>query len=153
MMENEKKCLMDLTVFEAAEFEKMAGVLDKKLRAISRLDTAAVQNIVVQELEVLKRIQTIEKDRASVLKALSLSGTDFNIPVNDRNGGALENKLGKEDSEKFISLHSDLKKSFMKVQSLNGICRALLKHSLSFIRHNIHILTEGGSRRLVDRKA
>lgn len=152
-MENEKKCLMDLTVFEAAEFEKMAGVLDKKLQAISKLDTAAVRNVVVQELEVLKKIQTIEKDRASVLKALSLSGADLDPPVNHPNGKVLEKKLGKEDSEKFIDLHSNLKKSFMKVQSLNGICRALLKHSLSFIRHNIHILTDGGNRRLVDRKA
>lgn len=152
-MENEKKCLMELTVFEAAEFEKMAGVLDKKLRAISKLDTAAVQSIVIQELEVLKKIQTIEKDRAAVLKALSLSGPDLNSSVYQKHGSALEEKLGKEDSERFIGLHSNLKKSFMKVQSLNAICRALLKHSLSFIKHNIHILTDGGNRKLVDRRA
>ena len=153
MMENEKIRLMELTMLEAAEFERMAGVLGKKLQAVSKLDTASLQNIVVEELSVLKKIQLIEKDRASVLKSLSLQGTDISLSVNKRNSRALEKKLGQEDSEKFINLHSDLKKSFMKVQSLNGICRALLRHSLSFIRHNIHILTDGGNRRLVDRRA
>ncbi|MFZ1082052.1 MAG: flagellar export chaperone FlgN [Candidatus Kryptoniota bacterium] len=147
MMENEKKCLMELTTFEASEFEKMAVVLNKKLIALSKLDTAAVQNIVVQELEVLKSIQTVERERAGILRSLFLSGAELN------DSRALEKKLGKENSEEYSSLHANLKNSYIKVQRLNGISRALLKHSLAFIRHNIHILTDGGNRKLVDRRA
>jgi DNA-binding Xre family transcriptional regulator len=146
-MENEMEHLMKLTVSETAEFDKMADVLSGKLGAISRLDTQAVQEIVIQELEVLKRIQTIEKERACLLHELSISGIDLNDLK------TLENKFGIQESNEYRRLHLKLKESFMRVQSLNGICRALLNHSLSFIKHNIHILTDGGNRKLVDRRA
>ncbi len=152
-MENEKKRLMELTAVEAAEFKKMVVILNKKLEALSKLDTAAIQSIVVQELDLLKRIQTVEKERAGILKAFSISGADLNPSIRHAGREVLETKLGKDDSEKFIELHLNLRRSFLKVQSLNGICRALLRHSLAFIRHNIHILTDGGNRKLVDRRA
>ncbi len=138
---------MEVTKQETSEFEKMAAVLIKKHEAISKLDTVSVQSVVTEELSELKRINTFEKERAGILNELSLSGPDLNDSL------ALENRLGKEDSELYAELHSNLKAAFSRVQSLNGISRALLKHSLAFIRHNIHILTDGGNRKLVDRKA
>jgi len=147
MTDDKKKSLMELTEREAAEFDKMAVILNAKHDALSKLNTGMVRQILVEELEELKCIQAVEKERAGVLKELSLSGKDLNSRA------VLENKLGAEDSKVFMSLHASLKKSLARVISLNGISRSLLKHSLAFIKQNINILTEGGKRKLVDRRA
>lgn len=146
-MDSKKNRLMEVTARETSEFEKMAVILNKKHEALSKLDTTTIQSLVVEELTELKTINAVEKERAGILKELSLSGADLN------DCQALEKKLGKEGSETYNKLHSNFKRAFTKVLSLNGISRAMLKHSLAFIRHNIHILTDGGNRRLVDRKA
>jgi len=147
MTDNKKKNLMELTEREAAELDKMAIILNAKHDALSRLNTQMVQQILVEELEQLKRIQIVEKERVEILKDLSLSGKELNDKA------ALAKKLGADDSRVFMSLHANLKKSLARVISLNGISRALLKHSLAFIKQNINILTEGGKRKLVDRRA
>jgi len=146
-MADNKKRLFDAMARETAEFEKMATILNKKLEAVSNLNSAAVLNIVGEEFAELKKIQTVEKERAEILKELALSGADLN------DLRVLEKKLGKEDSEVYGKLHRSLKHEFTRVQSLNGISRAVLKHSLAFIRQNISILTDGGNRKLVDRRA
>jgi len=147
MMDNNTKSLIELTIDETTEFDKMATILAAKHDAIAQLNTCMVQQILVEELEELKRIQTVEKERARVLKEMSLSGKD----LNDKS--FLVKKLGEESSAIFASIHSNLKRSFARVVSLNGISRALLNHSIAFIKQNINILTEGGRRKLVDRKA
>ncbi|HUI29782.1 MAG TPA: flagellar export chaperone FlgN [Candidatus Acidoferrales bacterium] len=146
-MNDKTKRLMELTEQETAELDRMAVILNAKHEAISKLHSKMVQQILVEELERLKRIQTIEKERAMILKDLSLSGKDLNDSV------VIRKKFGEEDSKIVASLHSNLKESFARVVSLNGISRALLRHSLAFIRQNINILTEGGKRKLIDRKA
>jgi FlgN protein len=147
MTDNKGKYLGELTEREAKEFDKMAVILNTKHQAISKLNTRMVQQVLVEELEELKRIQTVEKERVALLENLSLNGDDLN------NKTVLETKLGEEGARNFMPLHSSFQKSFARVISLNSISRALLKHSLAFIRQNINILTEGGKRKLVDRKA
>jgi hypothetical protein len=147
MMDNNKKSLMELTEREAAEFDRMAIILNAKHEALSQLNTRMVQQALVEELEELKRIQMVEKERARVLKELSLSGKDLNDEI------VLSQKLGEEETKAYMPLHKNLKESLARVISLNGISRALLRHSIAFIKQNINILTEGGKRKLVDRKA
>ncbi len=145
-MDNSKRELMRLTEVEIAEFDRMAVILNVKHEALASLNTRMVQQILVEELEELKRIQSVERERGRILKNLSLSGEDLN------KRDTLLRTLGEEDAIAFLSLHSMLKKSFTRVTSLNGISRTLLKHSIAFIKQNINILTEGGRRKLVDRK-
>ncbi len=147
VMDNNKKSLMEFTEREIAEFDKMAAILNAKLEALSKLNTQKVQEILVEELEELKHIQTVERERAKVLKELALSGKDLNDKF------MLAKKLGEDETKVFMPLHSSLKKSLARVISLNGISKALLRHSIAFIRQNINILTGGGKRKLVDRKA
>jgi len=146
-MDNKTKGLMEFTELETVEFEKMAVIIHAKHDALSKLNTRMVQQILVEELEELKRIKAVEMERAAILKQLSLSGNDLNQP------SVLEKKLGGEAVNIFVPLHSNFKKAFARVVSLNGVSRVLLKHSLAFIKQNINILTEGGKRKLVDRKA
>ncbi|MCL4510615.1 MAG: flagellar protein FlgN [Bacteroidetes bacterium] len=146
-MDNRLKRLMETTALETAEFQKMTVILDKKHQAIARLDNAAIQSLVSEELEELNTIHNIEKERAVVLNNLGLSGADLN------DAGVLEKKLGKEDSESYRKLHLAFYNIFAKTQALNGISRILLSRSLAFIRNNIRILTDDGNRKLVDKKA
>lgn len=138
---------MELTERETVELEKMAVILNVKHEALSKLNTQMVQKTLIEELEELKQIRGVEKERAAVLKELSLSGSDLN------NIAALNKKLGEEEAKIYMPLHLNFKKAFARVISLNGISRALLKHSLAFIKQNINILTDGGNRKLIDRKA
>ncbi|MCL5035355.1 MAG: flagellar protein FlgN [Bacteroidetes bacterium] len=147
MTDDDKKRLMEITAAEAVEFGKMAEVLGKKHDAISRLDTAAIQSMVSEELEVLNRVRVVEKERGWLLKQLGLNGKDLN------DADLLEKKLGKADSHAYRRLHLDFQRAFSKVIQLNNISRVLLLHSLGFIRQNIRILTDDGRRKLVDKKA
>jgi len=125
----------------------MADIIRKKHNALAILDTTAIRSAVCDELDELNRIASLERERAALLKTTAISGKDLN------NRSVMENRFGKEDLAEFRKRHSHLQKVFSKVQSLNGISRELLNHSLNFIRQNIGILTDGGNRRLVDRKA
>jgi len=147
MIDNKTKSLCEVTGQEARELDKMAIILSAKHQAIAQLDTQMIQQILVEELEELKQIQIVEKMRATMLRELSLKSSDL------RKSAMLETVLGKDGAHEFAAAQSNFRKSFARVISLNGISRALLKHSLAFIKQNIYILTEGGKRKLVDRKA
>lgn len=147
MAESRNKRLAEVTALETAEFEMMADILVKKQNAIARLDTEAIRGLVSEELSKLNSIRVIEKERAEILKALSLSGKELNEPA------ALVRKLGSDDSEIYAELHKKFRTAFDKVRQLNDLCRVLLLHSLAFIRQNIRILTDDGNRKLVDKKA
>lgn len=147
MTVDDKKRLMEITANEAAEFGKMAAVLDRKHSAISKLDTGAIQSIVSEELEALNNVRIIEKERVQLLKGLGLKVKDLT------DSGVLERQFGKEDFLNYRKLHIDFQKAFNKVIQLNNVSRVLLLHSLAFIRQNIRILTDDGKRKLVDKKA
>ena len=147
MAENRNNRLAEVTALETAEFQTMADILVRKQNAIARLDTAAIQGLVSEELSKLNSIRLIEKERAEILKALSLSGKELNEPA------ALVEKLGTGDSETYAELHRKFRAAFDKALQLNEMCRVLLLHSLAFIRQNIRILTDDGNRKLVDKKA
>lgn len=147
MMDSDKKRLLEITAREATEFGTMAGILGRKHDAISKLDTASVQSIVGEELEVLNIIRVIEKERAQLLKANGLEGKDLT------DSGTLERELGSADASSYRRLHLDFQNAFSKVLRLNNVSRVLLVHSLAFIRQNIRILTDDGRRKLVDKRA
>lgn len=147
MAENDAAKLAEITERETAEFEHMADILARKRDAISRLDTPAVQEILGEEMSKMNAIRLLERERASILQALSVSGEELNSPA------LLEPKLGKQGAEKFVLLHSKFRGIFDEVLRLNGTCRFLLINSLAFIRQNIRILTDDGNRKLVDKKA
>ncbi len=147
MTDSDKKHLTEITAREAAEFGTMAGVLGRKHDAISKLDTASIQNIVGEELGILNRIRVIEKERTKILKAIGLEGKDLT------DAATLERELGYADALSYQKLHLDFQKAFSKVLQLNDISRVLLVHSLAFIRQNIRILTDDGRRKLVDKRA
>ncbi len=147
MEENNTKRLLEVTGMEVAEFEKMADILSKKQSAISRLDTATVESIISEELTGLNRIRNLEKERAGILQALSLTGKELN------NRDSLTKKLGSEYSAVFAEIHERFRGAWEKVRRLNEMCQVLLLHSLAFIKQNIRILTDDGKRKLVDKKA
>ena len=147
MTNDDKNRLMEITEAEAREFGSMAAVLGKKHDAISRLDTNAIQSIVSEELEVLNRMRTVERQRGDILKKAGLKGKDLTDSV------VMEKELGRQDSITYRKLHLDFQNAFRKVIQLNNISRVLLLHSLGFIRQNIRILTDDGRRKLVDKKA
>lgn len=147
MAESNTARLAEITAKETAEFEVMADILARKRDAIARLDTAAVQVILSEEISRMNAIRQLERDRASILQALSISGKELNEPA------SLERKLGKSDADNYVKLHLKFRAVFGKVQQLNSMCRFLLLNSLAFIRQNIRILTDDGNRKLVDKKA
>jgi hypothetical protein len=147
MEDNSKKRLLDLTGLETAEFEKMAEILLKKRSAISSLDTERLQTLVSEELSRMNEIRVLEKERAEILRTLSLSGEELVEPA------SLDGKLGSEYAGKFLELHGKFRAVFANVMRLNDMCQVLLLHSLAFIKQNIRILTDDGKRRLVDKKA
>ena len=59
-MENEKKCLMELTVFEAAEFEKMAVVLDKKLERFPNSTQQRFKTLSFRNWKCLRRFKRLK---------------------------------------------------------------------------------------------
>lgn len=147
MAENNSARLAEITTKETTEFETMADILARKRDAIARLDTRAVQEILSEEISKMNAIRRLERERASILQSLSITGKELNEPA------SLDGKLGKAEAENFVRLHSKFRKVFEKVQQLNGTCRFLLINSLAFIRQNIRILTDDGNRKLVDKKA
>ncbi len=147
MTDDDKRHLMEITAAESSEFGRMATVLSRKHAAIARLDTDAIQNIVGEELEVLNRVRTAEKERGQLLKKAGLKGKDLNDET------LLEKELGRADLAVYRGIHLDFQKAFAKVLQLNNMSRVLLLHSLGFIRQNIRILTDDGRRKLIDKKA
>lgn len=147
MADNNASELAEITARETAEFEQMADILARKRDAIARLDTPAVQEILGEEISKMNTIRRMERERASILQSLSISGEELGDPA------SLERKLGKQDAENFVLLHSRFRGIFDRVLQLNGTCRFLLINSLAFIRQNIRILTDDGNRKLVDKKA
>ena len=147
MADGDGKNLIEATKHEAAEFEKMLGILTRKQAAIGKLDTEEIQRIVGEELDELNKIRLAEEKRAAILKRLALSGSDVNDP------GMLSAKLGREGSEDYLKLQAGFKKVYEQVVQLNNITNVVLLHSIAFIRQNIRILTDNGNRKLVDKKA
>ncbi|HQT91520.1 MAG TPA: flagellar export chaperone FlgN, partial [Candidatus Kryptobacter bacterium] len=119
----------------------------RKQAAIGKLDTEEIQKIVGEELDELNNIRLAEEKRAAILKRLALSGSDVNDPR------MLSAKLGRENSENYLKLHTGFRKVYEQVVQLNNITNVILLHSIAFIRQNIRILTDNGNRKLVDKKA
>lgn len=147
MADNDGNNLIEATGQEAAEFEKMLGILKRKQAAIARLETEEIRKIVGEELDELNNIRVAEEKRAAILKRLALAGID----VNDTS--ALAAKLGRENSENYLKLQAGFRKVYEQVVQLNNITNVVLLHSIAFIRQNIRILTDNGNRKLVDKKA
>ncbi len=147
MADGDGNNLIEATKHEAAEFEKMLGILTRKQVAIGKLDTEEIQKIVGEELDELNNIRLAEEKRAAILKRLALSGSDVNDPR------MLSAKLGRESSEDYLKLQAGFKQVYEQVVQLNTITNVVLLHSIAFIRQNIRILTDNGNRKLVDKKA
>ncbi len=147
MADGDGNNLIEATKHEAAEFEKMLGILRRKQAAIGKLDTEEIQKIVGEELDELNNIRLAEEKRAAILKRLALSGGDVNDPR------MLSAKLGREGSEDYLKLQAGFKQVYEQVVQLNNITNVVLLHSIAFIRQNIRILTDNGNRKLVDKKA
>ncbi len=147
MAHNDNRDLIETTEREAAEFEKMLPILKRKLAAIAELNTEEIQNIVSEEIDELNKIHVAEKERSAVLKRMALTQTDLNDPV------ALSKKIGREWAEEYRKIHAGFRKNYEEVVQKNGIANVILLHSIAFIKQNIRILTENGTRKLVDKKA
>ncbi len=146
MADSDNTGLVETTRKEMAEFSRMLEILHRKQEAISKLDTEAIRNLVSEELNGLKRIGSVEKERSQIIGKLGLTAEDLNDPR------ALGEKLG-NSAGSYAKLHAAFKEVFSQVTRLNGIINILLLHSVAFIKQNISILTDNGNRRLVDKKA
>ncbi|MGC8594332.1 MAG: flagellar protein FlgN [Candidatus Kryptoniota bacterium] len=142
-MENADQ-LLRLMEEETKVLELFLPLLESKREAAAKLDTKDIDKIVRNELALINRFRTLEVERRELLGKLGVDPNDLN---------KLKAELGSDMVKTYVEVQKTFREKFDLVRNLNNVVMFLLNRAVVFIKQNINILTDGGTIKMVDRKA
>lgn len=134
--------------------QALLHVLEQEQQAIVRMNLEQLDALVVQEHDLLRSVQRLEKDRIKFLEAA--------LPTSRRKQGQgiesppalreLVKLLDSADAERIARLGNALRQEVESILNTNRRIKILLNHSLRFVRESVDMLTEGHTKQLIDQK-
>jgi flagellar biosynthesis/type III secretory pathway chaperone len=143
--------------------ETLNGVLHRELALAGELLAAmrAMQRAIVEfhvedllaaierEEQVLKPLETVERERLALVQALIPSGGNA---VEQPTLSRLAVEATGDAEDRLRAAGRSLEDIVARIKEVNGQNRILLEHSIGFIRSTLRAVTEGYARKLIDQK-
>jgi hypothetical protein len=124
-----------------------------KQRAIVEGKIAKLEEVIFEEENVFKNIEALEKQRIELLEKFS---TRLGLEIKYKNLNefmkCLKPRLDKKFYDEVMKVRTDVIELVKKVNNINGQNKALIVHSISFVKSTLTSLIDTKRSSLIDRR-
>lgn len=133
---------------EAELASALLEVLQEQQQAIIHFQDASLAAAIERQQQLMKPIASLEKEWVKVSREFSRElHIDSPEPLSL---SVLTNRLPEEEAAQVSKYGKKLRSVVEKIFTVNSQNKMLLENSLRFIKHNIRIMTDGYSKKLID---
>lgn len=133
---------------EAELASALLEVLQEQQQAIIHFQDASLAAAIERQQQLMKPIASLEKEWVKVSRDFS---RELHIASHEPLSlSVLTNRLPEEEAAHVSKYGKKLRSVVEKIFTVNSQNKILLEHSLRFIKHNIRIMTDGYSKKLID---
>lgn len=123
-------------------------VLQEQQQAIIHFQDASLAAAIERQQQLMKPIELIEKEYVKVIREFS---RELHIDsLEPLRLSVLTNRLPEEEATQVNNYGKKLRSVIEKIFTVNSQNKILLDNSLRFIKHNIRIMTDGYTKKLID---
>jgi flagellar biosynthesis/type III secretory pathway chaperone len=123
-------------------------VLQEQQQAIIHFQDASLAAAIERQQQLMKPIELLEKEYVKVSREFSRKlDIDSLEPLRL---SVLTNRLPEEEATQVNKYGKKLRSVIEKIVTVNSQNKILLDNSLRFIKHNIRIMTDGYTKKLID---
>lgn len=127
-------------------------IVQKQQRALIESNITSLEECILSEEKILKRIEAGEKVREEVMQKLSQT---YSIKLNSLSVSDFLNQLGTAKNpviEKIFKMSKELKSVITQINKINYQNKKLINHSRNFIKETVNVIFGNSGSQLLDKR-
>jgi flagellar biosynthesis/type III secretory pathway chaperone len=126
----------------------LLDVLQEQQQAIIHFQDASLAAAIERQQQLMKPIESLEKECVKIIHEFS---RELHIDsLEPLRLSVLTNRLPAEEAARVNKCGKKLRSVIEKICTVNSQNKILLDNSLRFIKHNLRIMTDGYTKKLID---
>ena len=144
--------LLNTLTEQHSNLNEFLEIVQKQQRALVESNITSLEECILNEEKILKRIEAGEKAREEVMQKLSQT---YSIKLNSLSVSDFMNQLGNAKNpmiEKIITISKELKSFISQINKINSQNKKLINHSRNFIKETVNVIFGNSGSQLLDKR-